>query len=359
MMLRMYLAMERELLVVTRKRDATWYVESHLMGMQPTCIAVDPLLPERIYCGTFGRGLWCSEDAGTIWKPIADPGSAMEPYDGKGIPWAKVTALAVSANERSNGYGVVYAGTEPAALFRSEDGGATWQDLSALRDLPSAPTWSFPPRPDSNLVRCITPDPHVAGRLFVAIEAGALVYSLDGGNNWYDRTPDSPFDTHTLLMHPLAPDRLYSAAGDGLRSPARGYSESHDAGQTWRHPVEGREYHYLWGMAIDPADPDTVLVSASPNAHKAHHAREAAASTIYRKTAADVWHEVRNGLPNTQGVIAPVLASNPQEPHSFYALTNKGLYRSGDSGLTWEPIPLDWPAAYLTQHQQDLIVSTF
>ena len=114
-MLRLYLAMERDLLVVSQTRDAKWDSTSHLVGMQPTCIAIDPLRPERIYCGTFGRGLWRSNDAGVNWKPIGNPGLAMEPYDEKGIPWAKVMSLAVSGNEHNRGYGFVYAGTEPAA----------------------------------------------------------------------------------------------------------------------------------------------------------------------------------------------------------------------------------------------------
>lgn len=356
-MVRLYLAMERELLVAAPRRDGAWQADAHLVDMQPTCIAVDPQRPEQVYCGTFGRGLWRSVDAGATWQPIGDPGAAMEPYPGTGIPWAQVTAVSVSANERHNGYGVVYAGTEPSALFRSEDGGATWTDLAGLRDLPSASTWSFPPRPYTHHVRCITPDLHAAGRIFVAIEAGALVCSEDGGAHWQDRTADSPIDTHTLLMHPLAPDRLYSAAGDGMRSPERGYSESRDAGWTWRRPVDGRRHHYLWGMAVDPADPETVLVSASSSARDIHHTREAAFATLYRKAAGDTWTEVRDGLPDPQGTVAPVLASRAQAPHAFYVLTNKGVYCSEDAGVTWEQLPVPWQEAYRTQHQQDLAVS--
>jgi hypothetical protein len=79
--------------------------------------------------------------------------------------------------------------------------------------------------------------------VFVAVEAGALVRSPDSGEHWDDRTPDGPFDTHTLLMHPLAPDRLYAAAGDGLRSPERGYNERYDGGITWHGSAEGRQHH--------------------------------------------------------------------------------------------------------------------
>jgi hypothetical protein len=70
------------------------------------------------------------------------------------------------------------------------------------------------------------------------------------------------------------------------------------------------------------------------------------------------WQEVTDGLPGRQGSVVPVLASNPDEPHTFYLLSNKGLYRSGDAGLSWEALPIAWREEYLTQHQQALLVST-
>jgi hypothetical protein len=351
-----YLAMERELLVVNQK-NGTWNVARHLVGMQPTCVAADPQRPERVYCGTFGRGLWRSDDAGNSWQPVGDAGEAMEPYQGDGITYPHITSVAVSVLERAGDYGVVYAGTEPTAMFRSEDGGNTWQDLKALRELPSAPTWSFPPRPYTSHMRWITPDPLVPGRLFAAIEAGALIRSLDGGRTWEDRTPDSPRDTHTLVMHPLAPDRLYSAAGDGFMAWGRGYNESYDGGRSWQRPNEGLRQNYLWSVAVDPANPDSIVISASPSPQKAHHSRRNAESAIYRKQGNEPWQQVTDGLLDPRGMIVPVLASNPAESGVFYALTNKGLYRSPDAGKNWEQIPLPWPEAYINQHQQALAVN--
>ena len=108
------LAMDGELVVVTAE-GGRWATVERLAGRAPRCLAADPLRPERLVCGTAGRGVWTSDDAGASWRP-ADAG--MERGD--------VTAVAVSASERSGDRGIVYAGTEPSALFRSEDGGATW-----------------------------------------------------------------------------------------------------------------------------------------------------------------------------------------------------------------------------------------
>ena len=314
--------------LVASARDGSWQTGRRLAGASTQCIAADPSRPEVIYCGTFDRGLWRSADAGDSWERVREDTIR-----------GPVTSVAVSSAERAGEYGVVYAGTEPSAVYLSEDGGVIWRDLEGLRELPSEPEWSFPPRPETHHARWISPDPNVPGRVFVAIEAGALVRTLDGGETWEDRAPDGPRDTHTLATHRDAPGRLYSAAGEGFMVPGRGYSESGDAGVTWRRTGGGLRHHYLWGVAVDPGDPGTVVVSAARSPWEAHNPR-AAKSTIYRKTAGEPWQESREGLPDMEGRLTTVLAANEDEPGVFYALTNKGLYRSPDAGLSWERLDL-------------------
>jgi hypothetical protein len=339
-----YLAMDDELLVL-RGGNGRWTATVELAGKAPRCVAVDPLEPQRVFVGTSGAGLWTTDDAGASWRLTAEP-----------LAEADMTSLAVSGNERHGRHGVLYVGTEPSALRRSEDGGGTWRELSGLRELPSAPTWTFPPKPYTSHVRWITPDPARAGTLYVCIEAGALVRSFDGGETWVDRTPDGPVDTHTLAAHPRSPGRLYSAAGDGFGMAGRGYNESRDGGDSWDRPDAGLRHQYLVGLAVDPADPDTIVVSAATSPFSAYAAAQGDA-TVYRRSGEGPWQEVRDGLPEPVGTTRAMLAANPAEPGVFYAATNRGVYRSADAGVRWERLDIEWPPRYEAQGAGALVVS--
>lgn len=329
-MVKLYAALETALAVIQSENDG-WNVKLHLLDTQPHCIAVDPAHPQIVYCGTFDRGAWVSNDAGASWRQIEG-----------GIAGQQVTSIAVSILERGAAQNVVYVGSEPSAMFRSEDGGKTWEELVSLKQLPSAPSWSFPPKPYTSHVRWITPDPLVEGRLFAAIEAGALIRSHDGGHTWEDRQPDGPLDTHTLVMHPKAPNHLYSAAGDGFINPGGGFLESPDGGDSWLRPDEGLKHHYLWSVAVDAADPTIQVISAASSPMAAHNPAQAA-SALYRRAGNGPWQQLSEGLPPERGRQASVLATHAAEPGSFYAASNQGIYRSRDAGLTWEQLPLRWP----------------
>ena len=264
-----------------------------LKGTDPQSIAIDPSNLNRAYCGTFGEGLWKTDDGGQSWSNI-----------GKDVlSNSHITSVAVSSlDSGGNRFNKIYVGTEPSALYTSNDGGGSWEKMEALNNLPSSESWSFPPRPWTHHVRWIESDPNNPDHIFVAIEAGALVQSRDGGRTWIDRVEQGPYDTHTLATHPKAPKRLYSSAGDG-------YFESFDYGDSWSRSMDGLKYGYLYGLAVDSGDPQNVIISVSTGPVSAYSV-EYAESYVYRRVKdGQKWNAISKGLPGPSGTTITILAA--------------------------------------------------
>ncbi|QZY00336.1 WD40/YVTN/BNR-like repeat-containing protein [Halobaculum rubrum] len=329
-----YAAMRDSFRVVDLGSDtATARVADDLDGRALECVAVHPDAPDRVFVGTFESGLWRSANAGETFERVgAEP-----------IEQDAVMATAVSPHDPD----VIWAGTEPSRVYRSADGGETWTHCDGLVDLPSSDEWAFPPRPHTHHVRWIEPDPHDPDHLYVAVEAGALVTTRDAGETWTDRVADSRRDTHSMATHSDAPGRAWCAAGDG-------FAETADGGETWTHPQEGLDRTYCWSVAVDSGDPDRVLVSAARGAREAHSA-ERAETYVYRREGGDRWERLDDrGLPLGAGVTRPVLASG--DPGEFYALSNRGLFRSDDAGGSWSAVGVDWAERIGDQTARGLVV---
>jgi photosystem II stability/assembly factor-like uncharacterized protein len=290
-----------------------WSVEALLDGGRGQCIAVDPRDPERVFVGSHGRGVWRSPDGGAS-------------FEDAGLPADDVFSIAVSPVD-----GAVYAGCEPSMLYRSRDGGASWEELSSLREIPSAPTWSFPPRPWTSHVRWIAPSPHDADRLLVGIELGGVMLSEDGGTTWKDHRPGAQPDCHALAWHPKAEGRAYEAAGGGA-------AWSGDGGQTWRAADEGRDRHYTWALAVDPDDPERWYVSASPGPMQAHGSRSAEAH-IYRWQGEGPWERLTAGLPDP--LDAMPYAFTTVDGTLFAGFRDGEIFRSDDRGDGWRPLAVE------------------
>lgn len=318
----MYAAFENAFLT----DDGGWERRDPPTDAQIQCIDASNEVPERVFCGTFGDGLYRSVDAGETWEHVDVATNVM--------------SLTVDPHDPDE----VWLGTEPSAVYHSTDGGETWAEKPGLTNLPSASEWYFPPRPDTHHTRWIAVDPGDPAHLYVGIEAGALVQTHDKGETWEDRVSTARLDNHTLTTHPDAPDRAYSAAGDG-------YAETHDKGETWTYPQEGLKHRYVWSIAVDSADPDTVLVSSASGARRAH-ASSTAESYVYRRDNGGAWQQCLDGLPGPDGMIRPVLAAGAA--HEFYALTNRGLYRSSDSGEHWHDLGIEWDESLTTQRPRGL-----
>jgi BNR/Asp-box repeat len=304
-MLRLYAA-TGDAIARLEQIDGEWSSELSLPGSGAQCLAVDPADPEIVYAGLREGGVRRTADGGRTWADAE-------------LPEAAVYSLAVSPVD-----GAVYAGTEPSALFRSDDGGRTWRELRALLDLPSRPTWSFPPRPWTSHVRWIAPNPHEAELLIVGIELGGLMRSTDGGETWQDHRPGAQPDVHSLAWHPRVGGRAYEAGGGGA-------AWSEDGGETWRPADEGRDRHYTWSVAVDPEDPDRWYVSASTGPFAAHRPGDPKAG-IYRRDNGR-WRALSGGLPDPF----------PAMPYALVAVSDRlvagladgQLWESPDRGESW------------------------
>ena len=311
-----YAALDDRVLVVTGE-TGDWTAAAALGGHEFECIAASPAAPRRVFAGTVAAGLQYSTDGGERWQESGR-------FDDR------VTAVTVSPHDPD----VVWVGTEPSAVYRSTDGGEHFTQCGSLTDLPSADRWSFPPRPDTHHVRWIAINPHDPAHVYVAIEAGAFVRSVDGGETWDDHPDGGRRDNHTLATHPDAPCRVYAAAGDG-------YAESPDCGDSWSHPQTGLDHRYVWGLAVDPGDPETVVVSAASGAARAHRP-ERAESYVYRRAdEGEGWQRAMAGLPDPEGTVRAVLAAAGSG--EFVALTNRGIFRSTDAARSWQTLGIDWP----------------
>ncbi|SFL23297.1 Photosynthesis system II assembly factor YCF48 [Halogranum rubrum] len=324
-MVALYVAMEDALLTATATAS-DWHRSLALIDHEPECLAVHPDRPDRVVCGTTDTGLLRSDDAGETWHRV---GESVVDSD-------MVTALATNPDDPDE----LWAGTEPSAVYHSTDGGDTWTEKTGLTDLSSSPNWSFPPRPETHHVRWLEVDPTDPAHLYVAIEAGALVQTHDRGETWEDRVPSARIDTHSMATHPDAPDRAWTAAGDG-------YAETRDGGETWQYPQNELRHRYCWSVAVDSDDPETVLVSSASGAYSAHSASRAE-TYVYRKVDGETWERLDGrGLPMGDGVTRAVLVAGGGG--EFYAANNRGLFHTTDGGDSWRELAVEWPTSFESQ----------
>jgi photosystem II stability/assembly factor-like uncharacterized protein len=289
--------------------DSSDEPEWSLEGSGAASLAVDPREPNSVYVGRVGNGVGRSRDGGRTWEEAGE------------LPEQDVFSVAVSPAD-----GAFYVGTEPSRLFRSPDGGERFEELTALQEIPSRPSWSFPPRPWTSHVRWVAPSPQDADRLLVGIELGGLMLSEDGGESFFDHRVGAQPDVHALAWHPYEPGRAYEAGGGGA-------AWSRDWGRTWERADEGRELRYVWGLAVDPDEPERWYVSAAAGPREAHGGGRARAA-IYRWEGDGPWSRIAGPLDSMPYALAALGGGVV-----FAGLSDGSLMRSGDRGESWERLP--------------------
>lgn len=176
--------------------------------------------PDVAFFARAAEGPYALTRDGALWRATADGGwRLVNPRPVRDEVWS------VGADPRLPGR--LYLGVSPALLYRSDDGGETWTACESVRRIPGYERWTFPPPPHIPHVRSIAPDPRAVGAVYIGVEEGGVYRSPDGGETWESRNEGLYWDVHVVLP---APDgrRLFATTGGGFyRSADGGQSWQH------------------------------------------------------------------------------------------------------------------------------------
>jgi photosystem II stability/assembly factor-like uncharacterized protein len=371
------------------KRERWDVSEPHFAGWEIYHLKGSPKDPNRLYASQssswFGQIIQRSDDGGKTWHqpgtPPGEPTTAPDGtpkgesnkfvydtspetgkpltthqfYDGTPRPWEfkRVWHLEPSLTDPNT----VYAGVEDAALFRSTDGGQTWQELAGLRGHGSGSSWA--PGAGGMCLHTIIQDPGNQNRIFTAISSAGTFRTDDAGKTWkpvnrglhslYIPNPTAEVGhcVHRIAMHQSRPGTLFMQKHwDVLRSD--------DAGESW-HEISGN-LPTDFGFVVDvhAHEPNTVYVV--PIKSDSEHFPPEGKLRVYRsRTGGNEWEALTKGLPQSDcyvNVLRDSMAVDSLDPCGIYFGTTGGqVYASANGGDSWTPIVRDLPAVVSVEVQ--------
>jgi photosystem II stability/assembly factor-like uncharacterized protein len=353
-------------ILTSDERREDWHVcGPHFGGWEMYHLKGSPVNPDRLYAsqsnGWFGQTMQRSDDGGHTWEPVGNefayvgnPGTHQW-YDGTQHPWEfkRVWHLEPSLTDADT----VYAGVEDAALFKSIDGGQTWQELAALRDVKGS-LWQ--PGAGGMCLHTIVLDPNDAGRIVVAISAAGAFRTDDGGETWRPinrglhseyELPDPDADVghcvHCVAMHPTRPDVLFMQKHwDVMRSD--------DAGESWQEISGNLPSDFGFPIAVHAHEPETVYVVPIKSDYE-HFPPEGKLRVYRSRTGGNEWEALTNGLPQSDcyvNVLRDAMAVDALDSCGVYVGTTGGqVYASADGGDTWNAIVHDFPSVLSVEVQ--------
>ncbi len=274
------------------------------------------------FAGLSGGGIHASQDDGRTWE-----------RRDVGLTEHNVYSLSVA---KVDGKPRLFAGTEPAHLFVSDDLGLTWTEKPALRGMDMS-AWSFPAPPHVAHLKHINFAPGNPHTIFCSIEQGGLYKSTDDGQTFVE-IPGMYNDVHRCIIDPRNADRMYVTGGMGLWITT-------DAGKTWTNVFSrGSEIGgYPDQLVFKPSNPDYMLITAgqkSPGTWKA----ETAQTRISRSRDGGLtWEVLHGGLQDKMphSVEAMTLEEAGSTVQVFAATTGGEVLWTEDAGETWHTIAKD------------------
>jgi photosystem II stability/assembly factor-like uncharacterized protein len=360
----------------------------HFAGWEIYHMKGSPLDPNRIYAsqtsGWFGQIIQRSDDGGKTWfQPGTPPGEQTTPqgmpkgesnkfvydvsaetgkpltthqwYDGTQHPWEfkRVWHIEPSLSESDT----VYAGVEDAALFRSKDGGKTWQEVSGLRGHGSGPAWQ--PGAGGLGLHTIILDPSDTKRFYIAISAAGAFRTDDGGATWkpinkglcspYIPNPTAEVGhcVHHVAMNPKRPGVLFMQKHwDVMRSD--------NSGDSWTEVSGNLPTDFGFAIDVHAHEPETIYVV--PIKSDSEHYVPDGKLRVYRsKTGGNDWEPLTKGLPQQNcyvNILRDAMAVDTLDKCGIYFGTSGGqVYASNDAGDSWNAIVHDLPGVLSVEVQ--------
>jgi len=297
----------------------------------------------RIWAST-GSPLWgtylrSSDDFGKTWTNPLEANLKFPPESGLALK--NIWKIALGPSEAPD---QLYCGVEPAALFESHDAGESWSLVRGLFDHPHRPRWM--PGQGGLCLHTILLHPTDSGRMHAGISAGGVYRTDDGGRTWQarnrgirvtfmpERFPEFGQCVHKIVRHPDRPDRLFLQNHWGLY-------RSDDGADTWNDIAHGLPSDFGFAMASDPHDPDCIYIV--PMESDEFRCTPEGCLRVYRtQNAGASWEPLTRGLPQ-QGAYETVLrdgmVTDALDPLGIYFGTRSGkLYASRDAGKTWKEL---------------------
>jgi photosystem II stability/assembly factor-like uncharacterized protein len=280
----------------------------------------------------YGPTVWRSEDLGATWTQSS-----------QGLTYGEGGPAVTRVWNVTAAHGVLYAGVEPAGLFRSTDGGISWEHVAGLREHASTPDWQ--PGNGGLILHSIVPHPTDPERLWVGISAVGVFRTVDGGRTWVaqnkgvrvnhlpDPYPETGQCVHKLGMHPSRPDVLFQQNHSGAY-------RSDDAGASWIDINANLPSHFGFPLAIHPQDPRTVFVIPLNGDDRGRHMPDGRAAVWRSRDEGASWTRLAAGLPQEHaylGVLREALAMDALDQPGIHFGTSTGqLFSSRDGGESWE-----------------------
>jgi hypothetical protein len=314
-----------------------------------------------------GAGIWRSGDGGQSWalakltKGQMDDWAANDPDFAEMIGWtgdeAPFGADFAQIWSLGQAHGTLYAGTKPASLLQSADGGATWQRVQSLSDHPSSGSWN--PGAAGLVLHTIVSDPADAKKLWIGISAAGVFATEDGGATWERRNRLSNAEACGHHDHPAAPrdGETGHCVHNMMRAPGGGdvlYQQNHhgvwrssDGGRSWDDITPGLPSTFGFPIRVHPRDPDTIWTLPLNGDSIGRFPPDAAAAVWRSRDGGQSWQAMREGLPQQNcyfTVLRQAMAGDAHDPAGLYFGTNSGsVFASLDEGDTWDEIARHLP----------------